>query len=617
VIAKLIVVRSCEPESPLRVWAALSLSDGVFFMAATGALALGYALWPRTLLARVALALAVIVLGWSILNAAWMLVTRVQLQGGVLSVIASHPGEFWPTVRPHVAKRPVFFAAIAGGGLASGVWVGWRLVRPRPVAGPRRRYARRAAAAVAIAMILAAADHALGPRYSGDALGQALRYSSHAHALRTAVVGPADDQAAAAARRVPRAGERQVGLPDAAPADLPNVVIVLLESVSYQAAERGAAESATMPVLARLAAEGVEFTNARVPMPQTGKAFWAALSGTAPDAYHDYVEAVLVDKAYEGLPTLLRRVGYRSAFFQVAKGSFECAPGTFANFGFDWAWFRENLEDASANLGYLAADDFRLLGPAFDWAARTSGPFLLVLITSVAHDPYQVPAWFAAPAQDDRARYAQALRYTDAFLESLCRRLDERGLTGHTLLCVLGDHGDSFRPDARHIRWVPYEEVLRIPWVLRWPGHLEAGLRRDWPCSQMDVTPTILHLLGFDLARAGFDGRDALTPAPPTRRLYFSAWYEGSPLGYVEGARKILYWPRSGDVVAFDLETDETEQAPVMLADAQRAQAVEDVTHWARSTYLQFDAQRFRKRFLYDHWWTFCSGRYARAYYVP
>ena len=74
-----------------------------------------------------------------------------------------------------------------------------------------------------------------------------------------------------------------------------------------------------MPVLAQLAAEGVAFTNTRVPVPQTGKAFWAALARTMPDVGPDYVEAVLEDEPREGLPSVLRRLGYRSAFFQMAN----------------------------------------------------------------------------------------------------------------------------------------------------------------------------------------------------------------------------------------------------------------------------------------------------------
>ena len=301
----------------------------------------------------------------------------------------------------------------------------------------------------------------------------------------------------------------------------------------------------------------------------------------------------------------------------MSKGTFECAPGTLANFAFDWAWFQENLEDPSANLSLLSADDFRMLDPMFTWADQGDEPFLLMMITSVAHDPYRVPEWFGESPEDDHERYAQAVRYTDAFLEELCRRLDELPSHRETLLCVLGDHGESLRPDVRHSRWVPYEEVLRVPWVIRWPGHVPAGLRCEWPCSQLDVTPTLLRLLGYEVSDAGFEGRDALTPAEPNRRLYFSTWFADSPLGYREGQRKWLYWPRNEKVFEYDLVRDPGELSPTLVSGPTAERIVRDVMEWKQSSYIEFDPERFRKRLVFEHWWTFSTGRHARADYVP
>lgn len=59
------------------------------------------------------------------------------------------------------------------------------------------------------------------------------------------------------------------------------------------------------------------------------------LSGTTPEIFHDYSEALLVDKPYESLATILRPFAYRSAFFEMSNGTFECAPAVFVNMGFD------------------------------------------------------------------------------------------------------------------------------------------------------------------------------------------------------------------------------------------------------------------------------------------
>ena len=616
-IAKLIAVRDYQPASLLASWVSVTLSDVVFFAGVGAVIGYAYALRPSKTVARITSVVALLILLWSVANAAWLVVTGVQLHFGVVLVVLRHPTEFWPTVRPYVLKIPALSIVVGLGTLGALWWVVWRVVRPVPIVRNWRRFARWATVGVAV-MIAAAVIQPHMPYVGIGSVGQVLSFSSHWYALvsgfaERSAPGEAEEQT----RHVPRAGERLVRLPDSDPAELPNVVVVLLESASYPGSGIGDPERTLMPTFERLRDEGVEFVNTHVPVARTGKAFWSVLSGMTPDVYHDYSEAVLVDQPYEGLPSLLGRIGYRSAFFEMSRGTFECAPGTFANFAFDWAWFQENLEDPSACLSLLSADDFRMLDPMFDWAGQNDQPFLLMMITSVSHDPCIVPSWFGVPAEDPRERYEQTLRYTDTFLAELCRRLDGLSSGRATLLCVLGDHGESLRPDVRHSRWVPYEEVLRIPWIIRWPGHVEAGRRCEWPSSQLDVTPTLLSLLGYDIADAGFEGRDAMTPSDPDRRLYFSTWFADSPLGYRVGQRKWLYWPRNEKVFEYDLAADPNELAPTPVEGPAAERIVKDVLHWKQSSYIEFDPKRFRKRLVFDHWWTFSSGRYGRAYYVP
>lgn len=67
------------------------------------------------------------------------------------------------------------------------------------------------------------------------------------------------------------------------------------------------------------------------------------------------------------------------------------------------------------------------------------------MISTVAHHPFMVPSEFGEPHADIDANYQQAVKYTDYFLGQICRQLKELDLEDNTLLCVLGDHGVSFR----------------------------------------------------------------------------------------------------------------------------------------------------------------------------
>jgi phosphoglycerol transferase MdoB-like AlkP superfamily enzyme len=300
----------------------------------------------------------------------------------------------------------------------------------------------------------------------------------------------------------------------------------------------------------------------------------------------------------------------------MSRGAFECAPGLFWNLGFDWAWFRENLEDDSFNVGYLGGDDFKMLEPAFEWVRSGREPFLLGVITSVAHDPFEVPAWFAPPKKGRYGNYLQAVTFSDTFVAELHARLEAHGLVDDTIVCVIGDHGQDFRPESNTGRWTPFDQVIRVPWVIRWPGHIEPGLRIDWPTSQLDVTPTLLSLLGFDIEPAGFDGVDALSPAAADRKILFATWYPNSPRGYVQGQTKYMYWPYGDTVFVYDLEADPQEKTPGTIEGPSKQQIIDDIEAWRRSSWMFFPPKRFRERFVYGHWRAFSSGRSCWAYYL-
>jgi len=616
--AKLVAVLRHDPASVLAAWADVVMPDVAFTAVLTGLFAVAYCCRPRPWVARVTLVVASLVLAWAVLNAAWVLATGVQLQPGILAVLLRDPAQFWPVVETHLRQRLRFAIPIGLTGIAAFLWLVLRTVRPVPIVLRPRRYAIRAAGLIVLAALAYPVDwlcqRSAGLGFAGEVLG----FSSHVYALRVALPrGNGVEDVQAPARSLPRAGERQIGLPDTPAAEMPNVVIVLLESLSHQITSLGNPQDGTTPVLAALAEEGTEFVCTRVPISQTTKAYWSTLTGSLPDAWGDFVEAVPVDRPYESLASILRQAGYRSGFFEVSRGTFECAPGLFSNLGFDWAWFRENLQDPSAHLGYLGGDDLRTLDPMFAWMDEGPRPFLAVMITTVAHDPYELPAWFSDPIDDRPAAYRRSVEYTDYVLGKLSERLDERGLTKNTVLCVLGDHGLSLRSHDRFGRWVPYEELIRIPWVIRWPERIEAGRKIEWPCSQMDVTPTLLSLLGFDIDRAGFDGRDALEPGPEDRRLYFYSGFVDSPLGCVTGVRKWVYWPYTESLFAYDLSLDPGETRPTTLEGAEKNQIVRDLLGWRDGTLIRVPARRFAEKTVFDHWQAFSSGRTAWAYYVP
>jgi len=600
----------------------VALPDAVFFAGALLVLQCFHLVKPSRWAGRAALLSAAVLFVWSLLNTAWLVESGVQIQMGMLKVFVLDARQLWPLVTPHIRTHQLHVIFLGAMALAGGVLLVWFLVRPGELVRRRRHHAWRAGVTAAGVAALAAASH-LAPPWRGDSSEAAkLGFSSHKYALVSVITGTFQrHHRHVPERRIPSAGDRMVRRRDPAPTPPPNVVMIILESVSRAGSGLDEPDRDTMGHLARIAADGVDFRLTRAPVSHTTKALWAILTGSDPVIQDNYVEAVLADRPYESLPTILARHGYRSAYFQMAAGSFECASGLTSNLGFDWAWFRENLQDPSARLGWLSGDDFRMIDPAFEWVDGRRGPFLLLLFTSASHDPFVVPDWYGNIRGTQYEKYLHSLRFTDEFIAKVDKALADRGMADNTILCVVGDHGTSFRPSAGRGggRTWPYEEVIHVPWVIRWPNGLVAGRKIDTPCSQLDITPTLLSMMGMDVSEAGFEGIDALNApegAPP-RRLYFSSWYERYPIGFVEGDRKIVYWPYTETAYEYDLGGDPGELRGREVPLDQVDSIAREMLDWQQHTRLTFPPKRFRQRLLYGHWQTLCTGQEAWAYYVP
>jgi arylsulfatase A-like enzyme len=113
-----------------------------------------------------------------------------------------------------------------------------------------------------------------------------------------------------------------------------------------------------------------------------------------------------------------------------------------------------------------------------------------------------------------RALYAGEIAWTDSQLGRLFDALERRGLARNTLVVVVSDHGDEFfeHGSIGHRRTL-FEEVLRVPVILRFPERLAAGERRGRPLALYELLREILALLGAPDAPA----RDL--PSPPVARL--------------------------------------------------------------------------------------------------
>ena len=586
---------------------------------------------PTTRVIRLATVFAAIVCTWSVMNAGWLIRTGTQILPMELSPLIRDPINILQLVGLNMLSMPGPAAVLLIPSAVALAFFFSVLARPVPPRYDRRRFRMRITATVLVVVVALIGDATVSQLGSLPIPAAGLRFNCQSRAVLAFILPEYRHLASAdfsnATRELPRHDEVAVTLK-------PNwvnhnVVVVVLEGVQYDctslaaieggiAPQAGMLEGGPTPHLASLAAEGVTFTNARSVLTHTTKAVFGLLTGRPPSAAQDIAETVPVERPYASLATVLEEgFGFRTAFFQSAKGTFESRPGLVHNLGFDKFWSREDLDDPNHFLGYLGSDEFAMVEPITEWIRSDDRPFLLVALCSVTHDPYEVPEWFGEGAEELEGRYLQTIAYTDRFLATLDAELTNLGIRNDTIFCVVGDHGEAFGEHRMmgHER-IAYEEVLRIAMCIRAPFLIEPGLRIGDPVSSLDLTPTILGLLGYDIEKMGFIGANALEPLPADRKVFFSGWMQQGPAGYVQGNDKYIYDPEHTRVTQYRLDADPLELAGIELPEGQAERISTEIVDWRKGTIFRVDEEAEGETVLFDAWLSKWHARESDVRYL-
>ncbi len=580
--------------------------------------------WPRSAVIHTATIIAAVVCTWSVMNAGWLIRTGTQILPSVLSPIFRDPINAFRMIGVNLAKMPLAAVILLGPSAVALTFFFSILARPqRPDYNPRFLTAKIIISLLIIAAALWARNATTPEHRSSQITSEELRYNSQLMAVTSLLLPDSVNLTRAdlanAHRTIPSFNELKIPVPPAANRTNHNIVILVLEGIQYRYTSLSNTSDNLTPYLAKLAKQGVEFTNARSTLTHTTKALFTMLTGRFPSASHDIAEAVPAPKPYASLATILKsQMNFRTAFFQSAKGSFEARPGLVYNLGFDKFWSREDLNDPNAFLGYLASDEFSMLKPITDWINADERPFLLTVLCSASHDPYEVPRWFAQPASEPLDCYRQTVSYTDRFIAALDAELARLKLTDKTIFCVIADHGEAFGEHGGfgHER-VAFEEALQIPFCLRAPALVEPATKVTQPVSSVDLTPTLLALLGLQTQAVGFDGLNALGPVPTDRKVYFSCWLNEGHAGFIKNSRKFIYDPSSEMVFAYSLDTDPFELSAMELPPEQAHRIMEQIVTWRKNSIFRLQHPHTGKRMLFENWLCRWSNRVSSAKFTP
>ena len=123
------------------------------------------------------------------------------------------------------------------------------------------------------------------------------------------------------------------------------------------------------------------------------------------------------------------------------------------------------------------------------------------------------------PHMTPKAAYAAMITRMDRYIGKLLALLDELGLAENTLVVFTSDNGTTHLADEvdfgffesvgplRGLKGSLYEGGVRVPAIVRWPGHVEAGSVTDFISGFEDWLPTLMEVVGDSAAvPKGVDG---------------------------------------------------------------------------------------------------------------
>ena len=181
-----------------------------------------------------------------------------------------------------------------------------------------------------------------------------------------------------------------------------------------------------------------------------------------------------------------------------------------------------------------------MLGPSEEWLeGHKDGPFVATYETIGPHHQYLAPEKRYGREEFDEEdtvnRYLNSVRNQDFFLKNLFDQYKRLGLYEDTVFVLYGDHGEAFGEHGRfqHDN-VPYEEGVKIPLLVHdTTRRFENGERVEAPVSQLDLLPTVVDLLGYEIE----GGR--------TRAARSSARCPRSALSCSAAGTRAVAWPAS------------------------------------------------------------------------
>ncbi len=216
--------------------------------------------------------------------------------------------------------------------------------------------------------------------------------------------------------------------------------------------------------------------------------------------------------------------------------------------------------------------------------------------------------------------YLRCIRAVDENIGRVLDYLDENGLAENTIVIYSSDQGFYLGEHGWYDKRWMFEESLAMPFVIRWPGAVKAGVETEALIQNIDYAPTFLDIAGAEIpediqgvsivpvlkneGKAPADWREAIYYQYSGERTHAVARHDG-----VRDSRyKLMRFPDTDEWMLFDLEKDPEEMKNV-FADPeyesvlkQMKEIYADLREKYDVTPSTYPVQRYAEKWWKDRW---------------
>jgi len=325
-------------------------------------------------------------------------------------------------------------------------------------------------------------------------------------------------------------------------AEAPNILLISLDTLRSDRLPCYGYDKNTAPWLCQIAAEGAQFDRSWAQTPATDGTHSSLFTSRHPYEHGKLGHTTRLGDEHLTLAEHLAAQGYRTAAF---ASSMKFIPNSGFDQGFETYEHHPKVHKSkrSARVNAAAASVMAEPGDA---------PWFIFAHYFDVHAPYHAPEPYGSrflvgealkPAQTVnvirrdqngkqkatpavlaslRSQYDGQIAYLDHMLASLWPAI-QADTDRPTLVLLTADHGEAMKEhDFLGHGIFLYEELLRVPLIVWYPGVVPAGRRIQTPVQSVDVYPTLVELAGLPVP-PGLSGHSFAStlrggPEPSLRR---------------------------------------------------------------------------------------------------